>query len=296
MVESGAAGAVVAAHLRSLRADVLDWLPRVRRGEDDAVHQLRVTVRRLRATVAAFGPLVTAAPTTQLRRELGWLADVLGTARDAEVVGARLATLAGALPDDVAEPVRRRLADARRRAQRATRAQVSRACGSERLARLLAELGTITDEPLTGASLEGPVGVAFRSTLRRDSRRVARAWRAACAAPAGPARDEAWHRTRRRTKRLRYAAEATLPASGARVARLAAVAKDLQSLLGDHHDTVLVRAQVRVVGGQAEAAGEDGAPYRTMHALEQARADELAARVPTAWRAFDHRRRRLARA
>ncbi|GAB5470816.1 MAG: inorganic triphosphatase [Rhodospirillales bacterium] len=59
--------------------------------EPEAVHQLRVGVRRLRAALSLFRPLIASGVDVQLREDLGWLQNVLGPARDWDVF--RLETL-----------------------------------------------------------------------------------------------------------------------------------------------------------------------------------------------------------
>ncbi|RAU94637.1 CHAD domain-containing protein, partial [Mycolicibacter senuensis] len=58
---------------RALRADA-----------DDAVHQLRVSIRRIRSLLRAVPGSFS-----DIDGELRWLAGVLGTARDAEVLAQR---------------------------------------------------------------------------------------------------------------------------------------------------------------------------------------------------------------
>jgi inorganic triphosphatase YgiF len=58
--------------------------------EDDAdiegVHRARIAVRRLRATFSLFKPMVDDRDHDRLRRELSWLSDLLGAARDLDVM------------------------------------------------------------------------------------------------------------------------------------------------------------------------------------------------------------------
>src|SRR5271165_4139532 len=70
---SSSAGDVVLAHLR-LQAHALKSLePMVRADEFDAVHQMRVTTRRLRATLRSFGQVIPRSDTERLAAELKWL-------------------------------------------------------------------------------------------------------------------------------------------------------------------------------------------------------------------------------
>src|SRR4051812_251651 len=64
----------------------------VRRDAADAVHKMRVAVRRLRSALTTFAPLVPAGVARPLGKELKWLAGVLGDARDAEVLRDRVRT------------------------------------------------------------------------------------------------------------------------------------------------------------------------------------------------------------
>ena len=79
------AGDVVSAYVGAQAGRLKALDAAVRRDEPDAVHQMRVTTRRLRAVLQAF-PMVWPAATAGLRDELRWLGRVLGDARDAEVL------------------------------------------------------------------------------------------------------------------------------------------------------------------------------------------------------------------
>src|SRR5690242_20720781 len=72
-------GPAVPAVLAALRGQVealVGWDPLVRADEPDAVHQMRVTTRRLRALLKVFAPLLPdpdmVATTGEVRTELGW--------------------------------------------------------------------------------------------------------------------------------------------------------------------------------------------------------------------------------
>ncbi|MFO0998424.1 MAG: CYTH and CHAD domain-containing protein [Alphaproteobacteria bacterium] len=71
-------------------------------GDDaEAVHQLRVAVRRLRAAFTAFGPALTESAVSRFRSDLRWLQRELGPARDWDVfLKETLAPLRQELPSD----------------------------------------------------------------------------------------------------------------------------------------------------------------------------------------------------
>lgn len=64
----------------------------------DAVHQMRVTSRRLRAVMRVWRAAVAGIPAGDLVDELRWVAHALGDARDLEVLEARLVGEASDLP------------------------------------------------------------------------------------------------------------------------------------------------------------------------------------------------------
>ncbi len=84
------AGDVVLAYVRQQALAISRLDPLVRRDEPDAVHQMRVATRRARSVLQAFGEIVQRERTRPLCDELKWLAAMLGQARDAEVLLARL--------------------------------------------------------------------------------------------------------------------------------------------------------------------------------------------------------------
>ena len=87
---SASAGDVIRAYL-SVHAHTLTSLESaVRADEYDSVHQMRVAVRRLRATLRTFDQVIPHVHSEHLDTELQWLGRVLGHARDAEVLAGHL--------------------------------------------------------------------------------------------------------------------------------------------------------------------------------------------------------------
>src|SRR5438105_6166939 len=110
-------GEVVRVAVGNALARIVAHDPGVRLGDDpEDVHQARVGTRRLRSDLRTFRPLLVEDWSEPLRDELSWLADALGTVRDADVLTERLRRQAAELPEvDAAgfAPVLRRLADVR---------------------------------------------------------------------------------------------------------------------------------------------------------------------------------------
>lgn len=222
----------VAVQVRALRSADLG----VRRGQEDAVHQMRVAARRLRSGLRVFRPLLDRAWADDLREELAWLAGELGGARDGEVLSARLHAAVQALPEEV--DVRATGAFLDRHLSRGAadgRAGALAAVHSERYLVLVERLVAAADRPETTAA-------ADRSCAQALPPLVAKAWRR-LAREADALRldglDDDWHEVRKSAKAARYAAEAVTPALGKPARRLARQVERVTELLGEHQDAAV---------------------------------------------------------
>src|SRR5258705_3225864 len=83
---SASAADVVTAYLKVQVATLRSLEPAVRADEVDAVHQMRVTTRRLRAILRSFGSVIPRSRTAQVAAELKWLGGLLGEARGGEAL------------------------------------------------------------------------------------------------------------------------------------------------------------------------------------------------------------------
>jgi CHAD domain-containing protein len=278
------AGEVVLAYLdtQAARLSVLDLA--VRRDKADAVHQMRVTVRRLRAALQSFTGIVSEPDTRHLRAELKWLGGVLGDARDTEVLADQLHGGLKAVPTElVLGPAQARITAHFAPLEAGTRRAVLDALASERYQALRTELGRLLDRPPLTSGAAEPAGKALPPAVGRAYRRTRRRMRRANHAPAGQARDVALHETRKAAKRARYAADAARPAlgkkNGRKARRFAKRMKDVQSALGMHQDAVIAQAAAREIGVQAHLADENAfsfgllnerAHYQTLACEDQA--------------------------
>jgi CHAD domain-containing protein/alkylhydroperoxidase family enzyme len=242
---------------------LLVWDRAVRADADDAVHQMRVATRQIRsllqASEAAFGLTDDASILSELRE----LAAILGIARDAEVLADRYRKALDALPPELLRgPVRERLVDDARRRYRAGLARSWKAMRSPRYFRLLDALDNLvlTGEPTPGDD-HPPADISS------SYRKLAKATKLTKAASAAD-RDDALHRIRKAAKRLRYVAAATGES------RVSQRSKTIQTLLGDHQDSVVSRIHLLQQADAAHAAGEDTFTYGVLHREE----DELAMR------------------
>lgn len=289
----GSGGALVLDYLQRQVDAVVGAEGLVRAGDGEAVHHMRVGTRRLRATLRSFRRLLDRERTDPLRDELRWLGSLLGAARDADVQRARVEALVAEEPTAfVVGPVATRLTDDRAWAFAAALDRVHTAFRSARYRRLTRELARlITDPPLRGRALR-PAKDVLPALVGKAWGRLDEAIWAAEDAPTGAAHDAALHEARKAAKRARYAAEVVVPAIGDDAERSAALAEQLQELLGQHHDTVALRPELRRVAAVVALDGEDTFTYGRLHAREQATAERLLATLPHAWRHTSAPRRR----
>ncbi|ORW49275.1 hypothetical protein AWB90_10320 [Mycobacterium paraense] len=242
-------------------AELLVWDRAVRADAYDAVHQMRVTIRKIRSLLADSQGAAESSDIAWIQDELRELANVLGVARDAEVLAERYQQALDKLPPELVRGrIRERLVEgARRRYQTGLRRSLI-AMRSQRYFRLLDALDAWVAEIPTTAPGEEAAPVTLEAAYQKV-RKAAEA--AAAVEPGADAElDLALHRIRKRAKRLRYTAAAT----GA--VRVSEQAKVIQTLLGDHQDSVVSREHL---GHQAEAAhtaGEDTFTYGLLYQQE----------------------------
>jgi len=233
-------------------AALLEHEPGVRVGEDiEAVHQMRVATRRLRAALSLFGD-VAPGDAQALRGELGWLADRLGAVRDLDVQLAALGQVAEELPatPEALSPVRGWF-----EARRATaRDELMECLDSARFAALLSEmvakarLGSLA--ALVSVEVEEwPEGAhvlaveALPDRLRRRYQRFRKATRAIDSHSPAPV----LHRARIRAKQLRYSLEFSAPVYGKPARALIRCATALQDVLGAIQDAVVMHDHLQAM-------------------------------------------------
>jgi CHAD domain-containing protein len=104
--------------------------------DPEALHDFRVTMRRLRSNLRTFAPLFDRTFADELRLDLRWLGEETGGARDIDVVGVVLRTHASRIPVHDNEALARLFDELAR--QRATeRARLAVALSSTRYSRLI---------------------------------------------------------------------------------------------------------------------------------------------------------------
>lgn len=254
------------AAIADLVADLIERDRWVRADERDGVHQMRVTTRRLRSLLRSHPALLQLPEAAALEGELKQLAATLGIARDAEVLAKRYERALDALPAEaVRGPVHERLVDDSRAAYRRGRQRAVRAMDSDRYFRLLDGL----DQLLTQA---GDLGHSASTTASVDEayRAVRKEGKKARRQPS----DAAFHAVRKKAKQLRYVAEA----AGRR--KVAKAAKQVQTLLGDHQDSVVSRKHLVDVAQKAASAGEDTFTYGVLWQRDLDAAEQIEQELP----------------
>ncbi len=293
LTRSSSAAEVIAVYLRS-HAEALKSLdPRVRQAEPDSVHQMRVASRRLRSALGSFDAVVSRPQTDHLAAELRWLSGVLGDARDAEVQAERLdehvrQTDTEELLGPVAAHIQAHSAKARATSLKA----VSAALKSARYYALLDELDQLITDLPPGPAAGDSARQALPAAVSRSYRKTRRRMRAALKAPAGASRDAALHQARKAAKQARYAAEAVAPALGRDAAQFGKRMKKLQTVLGDHQDTVVGRQLARRLGVTAQLAGESAFSYGLFYGRDACEGARLQAKAARAWQEASRRRYR----
>ena len=265
-------------------AAILHHDPLVRTSTDpEAVHQARVATRKLRSHLRTFGPLLDVEWTEPLRSELGWLAMSLGSVRDREVLLERLRERAKALPASDSRSAASLLHILELEIE-ALRKKLHADLDSSRYVDLLEKLVAAAHAPMALPDADQPAANVLPQLAVGPWRRLRSAVRQL---PDHP-NDPELHRIRILAKRARYAAEAVAPVVGPVATAFARAAAKLQTVLGEHQDSVTAQAwlrSARVTGRRAFVAGE-------LIAMEHVAAQEARARWPKVWKALNSKRLR----
>ena len=271
---------------RSCLRQIVTNTPAMRGSRAEALHQVRVGLRRLRAGIALLGDVVADQDREPIKDNLRWIAGELGPARDFDVFAADvLEPLRAAHPDNaVLEAAHRDFME--RRAAAYARAIDAVGSGRFRGAVLdLAawiEIGRWDENALAGH----PIGARAASELSRLRRKIKKKGRALRDLNAVER-----HRLRIRAKRLRYATEffaATFPGktSDKRRKKSLAALEDIQDALGALNDIAIRKALIATgeKDTQLRAPGADSAE-EAARLKEAERAYERFAKVKAFWKA-----------
>jgi CHAD domain-containing protein len=228
--------------------------PDARRGDVEGIHRLRTSTRRLRSELRTVRDLIDSNWRTHLEEELKWLAGMLGSVRDLDILSQRLHSAwsaaghggtmngNGAISSgaDRLQPFFQALRERHLAASRALRDALRGA----RYQQLLAELETAIDQPALKddawepcRSALPPLGIDAWKRLKKDARALG---------PADP--DPSFHEVRKLAKRARYTAELIAPALGRRAhkasRRFIRLTTSVQDTLGEHQDAIVAITEI----------------------------------------------------
>ena len=316
---------------RSCLDTLIDHDPAIRLDDPDPehIHRSRVATRRLRTILREFAPLVTYGPEDQvayspdhpaandpgdvanaaevwfdtLTGELKWLGGILGSVRDSDVRLQSLEQHCAKLPaaDAAAGET---LLNAARDERRGRHEELRDAISTGRYLDVLRALDALASGPGARSPvphelwvlLSEPAATGMPALAHRQWRSVRKAVRRLAPEPS----DEALHRVRIETKRLRYLTEVAAPVIRPSTNRDAAVsaakaATALQDVLGDLHDAVVTEAWLRqtaaLTAGPVQAASliATGLAAGELIAIERETQRKSRAAWLSAWRRLDRK-------
>lgn len=248
------------------------------RRDTNVIHPTRVAIRRLRSTLRVFAVLFDSVEVERFEPELAWYAGVLGAVRDVDVQRARLAEQVAALPPEyVLGPVAADLDAALAAERTAARRKVRSAMDGRRYRAMLTQLETWrTDPPFTRIGAQKPQRVAcFVADAGKNLRKRLRQ------AANHETDDELFHRARKAAKRYRYANELAEPLVGEQATAAIDETKELQTLLGEHQDSVVSAELLRRLGASPAA---NGFTYGVLLGQQLQRSAETRAGIVLTWR------------
>jgi inorganic triphosphatase YgiF len=202
----------------------------------EVVHQARVAIRRLRAALTFFKELVSDEQSASIKRELKWISDLLGEARDLDVLKSDIVDAA-----DGSTPGRKALAAEVERRRRAAYQRLTQALGSPRYRRLLFDFAEWMDEGAWrkqsgDSATHEPIEDFAADELKRHTRKLLKR-----AFHLEEFDDRARHRVRIDAKKLRYITEffaAVFPSRQGRHEKFRDLLEDMQTALGEINDRV----------------------------------------------------------
>lgn len=271
----GTVRAVLTEAFRDAAEQLKSWDPRVRRDEEDSVHQLRVSARAVRSMLKTFKPVLDPEQADALAVQMQKLGRVLSVARDAEVTRDHVAGRVERQPAGlVLRQTGKRLEQAKAAEYRTAHAKVLRELNSKAYFAALDALDDfVARVPLRdGEGDGGSAAKALGKCIQRQTRRVLRYAEEAQACEDPREQETLLHDVRKKSKRLRYAIRSVSGApdfhAGKKLAKLMDRAEKVQDALGAHRDSQMFQAFLRKTAKEAHKAGEDTFGYGVLYAAE----------------------------
>ncbi|CAB0571824.1 CYTH and CHAD domain-containing protein [Corynebacterium diphtheriae] len=280
VVDSSSPAFPVLASLQRDSAALIQWDPRVRRDEPDAVHQMRVITRQLRSNLHTFREFFAPHSTEKLEAKLKQLAAVLGNARDCEVVKARFRfisnDLAASLLDESTRDFLHHGLDADyAKAHR----RINLALNDQRYFDLLNDIDSFLAYPPLVAQTKSTDSSFPALVESLDEAYAAMQRRYSKAAPCYkdlekslPEYEETFHDLRKSVKKFRYAADAIGSSTPLATKKLVRACKKLQTDLGEFQDTATSRVMIHKAARHAELRGVSSFGLGIVYSYEYQRA------------------------
>ena len=252
------------------------------------VHQMRIGTRRLRASLSLLRRLVASDELIRLIAEVKWLAGVLGSVRDLDVLS--LETLpavkngARDAGDSTTAAAMRPLAAKLGKRRKAARNDARTAVASRRFVQLVLAAATIAARPqfgtLPGSSVAAAVDTPAREFASRLlERRQRKLLQRGASLPHAPADER--HAARIAAKKLRYATEFFADVfSGKRARTYRKALSHLQDVLGVLNDASVAARLAREIGGP------DSPAAATLQGWAAAQSTLMIDDLSRAWRDF----------
>ncbi|MDR3441230.1 CHAD domain-containing protein [Telmatospirillum sp.] len=223
--------------------------------DPEAIHQMRVALRRLRSAITVFKTLLDTPETAWLRDELSWFLRPLGVARDCDVfIEEIMDPLAPRLAND---PGYQKLREDILLERQTAYDVVQDVLAQPRLTGLTLRLGrwieagdwTVIDDDEHRSRLATPVALLARSALRKRDRRISQAMdQFAELTP------DARHQARIQVKKMRYSIDFFISLfHQEKTRRLSATLASLQDNLGLLNDIAIAERRLREL---AERSGD----------------------------------------
>ncbi|KAB1643941.1 CYTH and CHAD domain-containing protein [Gulosibacter chungangensis] len=241
----------------------------------DAVHQARVSLRRMRSILQVYRKVFDRGDAARLRDELRWAGEKLGGPRDAEVIRDELLELVDSLPSkQLVGPVRERIAAALNLRHDHELGKLQLAMASPRWDAVFAQVTEfIAEAPASSrgrrpakATLERLAAESVKKTAKRNK-----------AARRHPEDLERWHGVRKSVKAARYSHEVLAELGGKSAERQRVKWKNVAGLFGQVQDSVILEEQLAAFESAARNAKEPLETYELLRGQLLAKRDHALA-------------------
>lgn len=268
------------AYLRAQRDRLAEADRAIRCADPDGAFDLRAAVRRTRAALRTYGPLVDDPDlVTELIDELRWLGREVSALRDAQVARERITAALAELDEGLRRgPVHTRVSRHFERTGAEARATLFEALDSARWAAIRDKVDALNDDPPLTDLAARPAPDELLVHLRVTARLLVEA------VHRGDTSDAGLHAIRKVARHLRESALVARPVVGRPAKQFDRRLEKFRRLLGEHQDSVVSRRALDELVTEAELTGESGFTFGLLYGRESACAEAVRATLPRYWR------------